>query len=83
MTAITWGQPMTFNFEAAREQGIIPPKTPTRRNIKNSETNAKITPYDGLWREGSLAGTPGKTGVQSVQFPAGDIAYTKLSDWKN
>ena len=71
-----WGVPIVFNFQAAREQGIIPGKTEVRVNVKNSPTNPTITYRDGRWESVALAN------AVAVQFKSGDPAYRTIINWQ-
>lgn len=78
MTAITWGQPINFDYAKAKRDNIIAGKTPVLRTVKNSATSAKLTTVEGRWDS-----TQTFANVVHVQFPAGDPAYLALRDWIN
>lgn len=78
MTAITWGQTVSFDYAKAKRDNIIAGKTPVLRSVKNSPTNPKLTTVEGRWDSITTF-----TNVVHVQFPAGDPAYTALRGWIN
>lgn len=72
-----WGAPIVFNFQAAKEQGIIAPRTQTLRTVKHSPTNPTLTVYPPAeWR--SILSF---SNTVYVQFPAGDPAYAAITAW--
>lgn len=70
-----------YNANALRqikEAGFIPGKTPVKLEIKNSDTNAKLSKYEGRWDAAPLAK------AQALWLPdteAGRTAEDNLRKW--